>query len=144
MIVPICDQVRVCDWCSLGPASLFGHWRCPAWSLTLTTWLHSFQNKYLSPTKLIWTHGIMGSPEPYGALLTNDRPDQQCSVDGVMGPSYGPSLRGRQVIWDQTSHYSMYLLHCKYCVERAERRVLYAESTCCNIHSWQWSPHSAR
>ena len=27
---------------------------------------------------------------------TNDRPDQQCSVDGVMGPSYGPSLRGRQ------------------------------------------------
>ena len=96
MIVPICDQVRVCDWCSLGPASLFGHWRCPAWSLTLTTWLHSFQNKYLSPTKLIWTHGILGSPEPYGALLTNDRLDQQCSVDGVMGPTYGPSLRGRQ------------------------------------------------
>ena len=60
MIVPICDQVRVCDWCSLGPASLFGHWRCPAWSLTLTTCSHSFhlyfQKKYLSPpTKLIWT-----------------------------------------------------------------------------------------
>ena len=27
---------------------------------------------------------------------TNDRPDQQCSVDGVMGPTYGQSLRGRQ------------------------------------------------
>ena len=27
---------------------------------------------------------------------TNDRPGQQCRVDGVMGPSYGPSLRGRQ------------------------------------------------
>ena len=30
----------------------------------------------------------MGRPEPFGALLS--------SVNGVMGPSYGPTLRGRQ------------------------------------------------
>ena len=37
--------------------------------------------------------------------------------------------------WFTSESVVYYLLHCKYCVERAES--LYAESTCCNIHSWQ-------